>query len=112
MTDRTDTACLQDMLDAATLAAARLSGRSRSDLDQDVDLRDATIRRIEVIGEAAGRVSSLTREAHPEIPWYQIVGTRHRLIHGYAQVDLDIVWDIVTVGLPPLIEQLKKILVD
>jgi uncharacterized protein with HEPN domain len=70
----------------------------------------ALTRLLEIIGEAANRVSEDMQQQHPEIPWRQIVGLRHRLIHGYDAVDLDILWDIVRYDLPPLIAALEEIL--
>jgi uncharacterized protein with HEPN domain len=72
--------------------------------------QNAVIRSLEVIGEAAGKVSSLTQATHPEIPWRQITGMRHRLIHGYADVRLDSVWFVVQAHLDPLILALKQAL--
>jgi len=65
---------------------------------------------LEIIGEAARRISQRFREKHEHIPWRQITGTRDRLIHGYDEVDLDIVWQIVTKDLPTLLAELEKIL--
>ena len=62
------------------------------------------------MGEAAGRVSAAARVEWPEIPWQDIVAMRHRLIHGYFDIDLDIVWNTVRDDLPPLAEQLEKAL--
>ena len=67
-------------------------------------------RLMEMIGEVAGRVSEEMRSQHIEIPWPQIVGLRNRLIHGYDNVNFDMLWRIVQVDLPPLITQLEKIL--
>jgi uncharacterized protein with HEPN domain len=64
---------------------------------------------LEIIGEAAGRVSEPVRNAHPEIPWRKITGMRHRLIHGYDEVDLDIVWKALRDDLRPLIAVLERI---
>jgi uncharacterized protein with HEPN domain len=64
------------------------------------------IRNLEVIGEAAKRLSEVTRQARPEVPWAKIVGTRDRLIHGYFSVDLEIVWEIVESELPKLRSQI------
>jgi len=66
-------------------------------------------RAVEVIGEVARRVSAESREQYDAIPWSKITGTRDRLIHGYDQVDLDLLWNIVTVNLPPLITELERI---
>ncbi len=67
----------------------------------------ALVRLLEIVGEAARRVSDETREAHPEVPWSQIVGLRNRLIHGYDSVDLEILWRILSDDLPRLIEALE-----
>jgi uncharacterized protein with HEPN domain len=64
---------------------------------------------IQVIGEAARRVSSQFRERYPEIPWEAIAGMRSKIVHDYMNVDEDIVWDSVTQELQPLIEELKKV---
>lgn len=98
------------MLEYARTARRLMAGRTRSDLDTDEMLRLATTRAVEVIGEAARRVSPETRQAHPAIPWSQAAGTRDRLVHGYDVVDLDILWDILTLDLPPLISELERIL--
>ena len=63
-----------------------------------------------MVGEAAARVTHGGQAKYPSIPWQQIVGMRNRLIHGYDQVDLDILWDTIEVDLPPLITELEKIL--
>jgi len=70
----------------------------------------AVIRLLEIIGEAARSLSHEIKDKNPQIPWKQISGTRDRLIHGYFDVDLDIIWNIVNRDLPPLIEELEKIL--
>ena len=101
---------LRHMLDAAHKAIEFAQGRSRADLDTDEMLNLALIRLLEVIGEAAKRVSSDCRKSYPEIPWKQIAGTRDRLIHGYFDVDMDIVWEIVTVDLPSLVVELEQII--
>lgn len=69
---------------------------------------NAVIRSIEVIGGAAGKVSADFCIAHPEIPWREITGMRHRLIHGDAEVRLDLVWHVASVKLPSLIAELEK----
>lgn len=110
MTRHDDSTRLRHMLDHAVEARQMILGRSRNDLDQDRQLNLALVRLMEIIGEAAGRVSQETRQRAPEIPWPSIIGLRNRLIHGYDAVDFDILWDIVSFDLPPLIEQLEKIL--
>lgn len=62
-----------------------------------------------MIGEAAGRVSRDFTAAHPEIPWADIVGMRHKVVHDYLSVDEDIVWQVVIVDLPKLVDQLEPL---
>ena len=107
---RTESARLRHRLDAAKEAVGFAQGKSRSDLDFDRLLNLALVRLIEIVGEAAGGLSTELQGKHPQIPWLDIVGMRHRLIHGYDEIDFDIVWQVVTNDLPPLIEQLKHIL--
>ncbi|HKN10889.1 MAG TPA: HepT-like ribonuclease domain-containing protein [Pseudomonadota bacterium] len=74
--------------------------------------QNAAIRSLEVLGEAAGKLSAATRAAHPEIPWREITGMCHRLIHGYGEVRLDLVWMVLRDRLGPLILQLAAFLAD
>lgn len=101
---------LRHMLDAARKTLDFTNGRSRSALDTDEQLTLALLRLLEIIGEAAKNVTAETRAAHPEIPWREIAGTRDRLIHGYFDVDLDVVWSIATGDLPRLVVSLEAIL--
>jgi uncharacterized protein with HEPN domain len=110
MTRADDTTRLRHMLDHSREAAAMAQGRVREDLNADRQFNLALTRLMEIIGEAANRVSEETRNRHPQIAWAQIVGFRNRLIHGYDKVDFDILWLIIENDLPPLIEQLEQIL--
>ena len=85
----------------------RWVGIDRS-LDSDEMRTLAVVRLVEIIGEAARAVSEPTRTQFPEISWREIVGTRDRLIHGYEEVDLDILWTIVTDDLPVLVSELNR----
>ena len=109
MTPR-DEVSMRQMLDHAAEASQLAVGRSRNDLDTDRLFSLAMTRLLEIIGEAAGRVSLGTSEQHPQIMWPQIVGLRNRLIHGYDQVDFDILWMIVQNDLPVLIAELRRVL--
>jgi uncharacterized protein with HEPN domain len=100
---------LRHMLDAAREAAQMAQGKTRADLDTDRPLNLSLVRLLEIVGEAAGRVPADERAKYSGIPWVQIVGLRNRLIHGYDNVDYDILWEIVTKDLPPLIAELEKI---
>ena len=110
MSRRDRTAALRHMLDHAREAVSLAQGRTREDLDKDRLLNLALVRLLEIIGEAAGRVPQEVCARHMEIPWLQIVSLRNRLIHGYDSVDFDILWQIVTSDLPPLITALVAII--
>jgi len=97
---------LRHMRDHAHELLTLMHGRSRGDLDTDRVLALAVVRLLEIIGEAAARVPVAERERRHEIPWSAIVGLRNRLIHGYDDVDLDIVWAIVSTDLPTLVSRL------
>ena len=84
-------------------------GRSRSDLGSNRMLQLALVRLIEIVGEAAARVSESVKDQLPPIPWREIVGMRNRVIHGYDAIDLDVLWDTITVDLSLLIDQLEEI---
>jgi uncharacterized protein with HEPN domain len=103
-----DNARLRHMLEAARDAMRFTNESTREDLDRDRKLALAIVKCIEIIGEAAAKVSTETREAYPEIPWPAIVGMRNRLIHGYFEIDLDRVWNTARVNLPPLVASLSK----
>lgn len=101
---------VQHMLDAARDATASVQGRVRQDLDRDRIWALGLVKCIEIIGEAAARVSPEARSQFPQIPWMQIVGMRNRLVHAYFDLDLDQVWNAVAQDLPPLIAALETIL--
>jgi uncharacterized protein with HEPN domain len=96
---------LSHMLDAAREGVQMAQGKTRADLDADRPLNLSLVRLLEIVGEAANRAPARERAKFPSIPWAQIVGLRNRLIHGYDNVDFDILWQIVTEDLPLLIVQ-------
>lgn len=100
------------MLEAGEAALGFIAGRSREDLDSDRMLLFALVRALEVLGEAASKVSAGTREAIPSAPWPAIVATRNRLIHAYFDVDATIVWNTVTGELPSLLAALDRALAE
>lgn len=110
MPNREDAIRLRHMLDAAQKAMGYAGGRTRSDLDEHELFALALVRLLEVLGEAAKQVSQEFRDTHSAIAWKQIAGTRDGLIHGYFDVDFDIVWAIVTVDLPPVAEALQQMI--
>ena len=101
---------LRHMLDAGRKVLYFVKGRSRHDLYSNEILALAVTRLLEVLGEAARGLSEEIKDKNPQIPWRQIIGTRDHLIHGYFEVDLDIIWNIVSRDLPPLITELEKLL--
>ncbi len=109
MSLRDDRMRMLHMLEHGEEAIGIAQGRTRRDLDTDRQLNLALVRLLEIVGEAAGRVAGSTREAYPQIPWQQIIGLRNRLIHGYDEVDLDVLWEIISRDLPELIAELKNL---
>lgn len=105
-----DTVPLRHMLDHAREAVSMIAGKKRTDLGRERMLELSLVRLIEIIGEAAARVSREGRKRYPSIPWREVIGMRNRLVHGYDSVDLDVLWDTVELDLPPLIAQLEKYL--
>ena len=100
---------IRHMLDAAGEAVIFAHDKTRTDLDKNRMLTLSIIKAIELIGEAASRVTKESRDLHPEIPWTVIITMRNRLIHAYFDIDLDRVWDTLTDDLPPLITSLERI---
>jgi len=101
---------LTHMFEAARQALSFAEGKSRSDLNQDRMLTFSLIKAIEIIGEAASKVTPETRRKNPAIPWNDIISMRNRLIHVYFNINLDRVWDTITSDLPALVKELEKIL--
>lgn len=97
--------------EAATEAVGHARMRTRDDLESDRLLQHALVRLLEIIGEAASRVSTTFREEHPTIPWASMIGMRNRMAHAYFDINLSVVWRTVTDDLPPLIRMLAPILI-
>ncbi|HUS91521.1 MAG TPA: HepT-like ribonuclease domain-containing protein [Phycisphaerae bacterium] len=109
MDDR-DRIRLQHMLDAAGEARCFAQDRTRDDLQADRQFAFALVRCIEIIGEAANNVSAEAKAEIHRVPWRAIVNMRHRLVHGYFDINLDIVWQTLTEDLPPLVATLEAAL--
>ena len=107
--ERNDFIRIHHMYDAASEAVSFMYGRTRDDLAVDRQLALSLVKEIEIIGEAAGRVSEKIKQDLPNIPWKEITAMRNRLIHAYFDINLDIVWSCVQSELPELISQLRKI---
>ena len=110
MAKHDDQVTLRQMRDAARKALIIAKGHLRPDLDEDWVGTLALMQLLQIIGEAARRVSDRFRQDHPEIAWAQIIGLRNRLIHGYDTVDLDRLWQVMTTDLPELATALDQIL--
>ncbi|MBI2911246.1 MAG: DUF86 domain-containing protein [Chloroflexi bacterium] len=110
MTRRDDAVSLRQMLHYAHRALVYPRSHSRQDLDPDDYGTMGLVKFLEVIGEAASRVSEPTRQQHSHIPWTQIVAFRNRVVHGYDNIDFDRVWQILTSELPVLVAALEQII--
>ncbi len=110
MTRHDDNIRLHHMLDHTREAITIIEGRRRADLDSDRLLELGLVRLVEIIGEAAARVTTEFQQSHPQIPWPQVVAMRNRLVHGYNTVDLDVLWDTIQDDLPPLEAALTSLL--
>ncbi len=100
---------VRHMLEAGRKVQAFTAGRGREDLEEDELLALALVRLLEIIGEAATRITEETRKANAAVPWAQVIGMRNRLIHGYDVIDLDILWRTITADIPELVLALEKI---
>jgi len=94
------------MLEAARDVARLAAGRSQDDLRTDMPLRRAMVNAIQEIGEAAAKVSPLGRARIPAIPWGMVVGMRNRLVHGYDEINFEVVWKVATEEVAVLTEAL------
>lgn len=110
MSRRDDAVSLRQMLEHVEEAAELAAGCTRETLESDRVYLLALLKLVEIVGEAATRVSDTTKSSHPEIPWREIIGTRNRLIHGYDAVDHDILWEIVSTDFPALAPRIQSLL--
>jgi len=101
---------LHHMIDAAKEAVSFANGKSKEDLESDRLLLLALVKDLEIIGEAASKLTPEIRAHYPQLPWIDIITMRNRLVHEYFGIDEDIVWDTVTKDLHILIEELAIIL--
>ena len=100
------------MIEAAEAVQSFITGRRRIDLDSDRMLLFALVRAIEIIGEAASKLSPKARAAMPAVPWASVVAMRHRLVHAYFDIDRTILWKTATEEIPPLLSVLRAALKD
>ena len=105
---RDDRVYLVHMLETARKAAGKVSGLDHTQFRADENLQLACVHLVQMLGEAASRVSGETRAGLQNIPWRQVIGMCHRVVHDYLTVDLEIVWAVVTGDLPALIIELER----
>jgi uncharacterized protein with HEPN domain len=101
---------LRHIADALNSVIRFTAGRCRVDLDRDEMLAFALVHAIQIVGEAAARISQEVRDRHPEIPWAAIIGMRHRLVHTYFDINNDILWTTATEAVPELLAQVSALL--
>lgn len=104
-----DAAWLLDMLTATRAVQSFVAGKAFAQYEQDLLLRSAVERQVEIIGEAARGISDVFKRAHPEIPWRPIMAQRHRLAHEYGEIDDNLIWTVATIHVPALIVQLETL---
>ncbi|MGK7883338.1 MAG: DUF86 domain-containing protein [Crocosphaera sp.] len=107
-----DLSRLKHIRDAAKEALSFVKNRAREDLDNDRMLSLALVRLIEIIGEAANNISKSNQAKYSKIPWRQMIGMRNRIIHAYFDIDLEIVWQVITEDLPPLLVEVEQAIKD
>jgi uncharacterized protein with HEPN domain len=107
MAQEDDAVYVGHMLDMTYRAVKAIKNKPRAKYDRDDILRLGLTHLVQVIGEAARKVSAKFQRAHPEIPWRKIIGMRHRIVHDYMRVDEDILWQVVTQDLPELLPLLE-----
>ncbi len=101
---------LHHIVDALSSTVRFTEGRRRQDLNEDEMLTYALVYAVQIVGEAANRVSVEFRNQHPEVPWAIIIGMRHRLVHAYSDINRDILWTTATEAVPELLAQIKSLL--
>jgi uncharacterized protein with HEPN domain len=105
-----DVACLWDMVQYSKYCIDIMANQSRQDWESDLTVRLAIERSLEIVGEAARRVSTEFQAAHPELPWRPLIGQRNILAHDYGQIDYARLSATITKDLPPLVGQLQNLL--
>jgi uncharacterized protein with HEPN domain len=100
---------LDDMIGFAEKVIAYTDGLDQAGFVASGVIYDATVRNLELIGEAATRIPDAVRGTHPGLPWRLIIATRNRLIHGYLGIDNDTLWSIIRSDIPALLPKLRQL---
>jgi len=103
---------IEDILDAMDKAEILVQGYSFEQFEADFRTNFAVVRALEIIGEATKRLPMDLRDRYPEVPWKEMAGTRDRIIHGYDNVNLRLVWDTVTQRVPAVKPLIQRILAE
>ena len=106
---RDDETTLDYMIKAAINSQQIATGRSRDDFDKDMVIRFALIYSVQTIGECASKMSLTVRQSNPQIPWRNMIGMRNILVHSFFAIDHSVFWNVVTVEIPELLENLRRI---
>ena len=109
MSRRNDSELIADILEAINRISDYCAGVDYDKFIADTKTQDAIVRNLEVIGEAAKKISNTAREKNPNVPWRSMAGLRDRLIHDYFGINLDIVWEIISHDLPGVVRSLESI---
>ena len=109
MSKLSDQLLVLDMLESIEKILRYTNGLSEVDFIRNTEKSDAVIRNIEVLGEAAGKLSTEFQMQHNSVPWAQIVSMRNRLIHGYFGVSLPIIWQVVCIDVTDVYGKLKRL---
>ena len=99
---------LDDIREAIDRIQQYTEGMAFESFSNDSKSVDAVVRNLEIIGEAANRLPDDFKEDHPEVEWYKVVGLRHRIVHEYFGIDLQIIWQILQKDLPELRHNLSR----
>lgn len=110
MTKHANIPYLKHILEAITDTEYSVKELSKKQFKDNKDVRDASVRRIEIIGEAVKNISKELKDKHPEVEWKKIAGARDKIIHAYFSIDLDVIWLIIKEDLPILKKQIHQIL--
>jgi len=110
MSEHDDRLPMHQMLEHARDAVEMIQGRDRAELRTNRMLQLALVHLVQIVGEAATRVSRAGQAEHPEIAWGQAITTRHRMVHDYDRIDYDVVWDTIVEDFPPLVAALEQAL--
>ncbi|WP_236174205.1 HepT-like ribonuclease domain-containing protein [Pseudomonas pseudonitroreducens] len=100
---------LDDMIGCSEKVLAYCAGLDQQTFSNNSLVYDATVRNLEIIGEAATRIPEEVRQANQQVPWRMLVATRNRLIHGYLGIDNDTLWSIIRDEVPKLLVQLQEL---